>query len=99
MEESASQELLCSSGADLDARDYTGATPLHWAAANGRAAVAKELLRRGASLVPDASQAMALHDAAWAGQHEVARVLLEAGAKVDELDSQGGKAAKYAKII
>ena len=69
--------------------DYTKATALHWAAANGHGHVAKELLRRGAQLLPDASGAMALHDAAWAGSPEVTEVLLEAGARVDEKDAQG----------
>jgi len=40
--------LLLSAGAEVDLKDMTGSTALHWAAENNNLALAKELLERGA---------------------------------------------------
>ena len=40
--------LLLASGANINARDGTGQTPLHWAAVRGSVACIETLLRNGA---------------------------------------------------
>ncbi|CAJ1353135.1 unnamed protein product, partial [Effrenium voratum] len=42
-----SADILCDSGAGLDAADFTGGSALHWAAANGHDELVADLLRRG----------------------------------------------------
>lgn len=92
--------LLETRRANLNARDYSGATPMHWAAANGHPKVVIDLLERGAQ--PDAtdlSDATPLHDAAWAGHAEVADALLKAGAQVDAVDAHGRTALHAAALL
>ena len=69
-------------GADPNARDENGSTPLHWAATWGRTSAVRALLEAGAK--PDARDKegrTALHDAARWGHESVVEALLDAGAK------------------
>eukprot|EP00439_Symbiodinium_sp_Y106_P063715 s74_g9.t3 len=82
--------LLLDAGAPLEAQDYTGATALHWAAANGCSEVTSVLLARGASpAASDRSGAQPLHDAAWSGHSDAAKALLRWGASTDATDDRG----------
>jgi ankyrin repeat protein len=75
-------EALLARGAGVNARNSTGATPLHDAALAGNADLARLLIEKGAQV--DArdgeSGATPLHHAASWGRAAVVRLLLEKGA-------------------
>ncbi|MDJ0520847.1 MAG: ankyrin repeat domain-containing protein [Planctomycetota bacterium] len=75
---------LIESGAAVDS-DVYGSTPLHWVAGQGRLAIARFLLERGAAVSRPATfgsqhGVTPLHCAAWMDRLEVAQLLLEHGA-------------------
>jgi cytohesin len=79
---------LAKAGADLNARDDEGATPLHLAVRSSRIHVVKQLLELGASVDScDCAGQTPLH--ASVGDLEIMRLLLDAGADVDAADSSG----------
>ena len=70
-------DLLCSLGADVEARDVLGSSPLHRAVSSRHPGVARCLLGRGARV--DAANAIGnspLHTAAYLGDLELAQCLL-----------------------
>lgn len=74
---------LIRSGADVNARGVTGATPLHFAAIGGSVEVATSLIQAGATVDFRSEGDMTpLHVAATANRSEVLDVLLQAGADV-----------------
>ncbi len=82
--------LLIEAGAEVEALDRWGRTPLHWAAQFGRADVVDLLLRAGAGVDRQASDgATPLHWAAQEGHAGVVQRLLRAGASVDRQDGDG----------
>ncbi len=79
-------KLLAEAGADPDAHDGFGMTPLHLAALEGTADVAEVLLNHGASVdAVDDDNETPLVIAASQGQASVMRLLLARGADVDGL--------------
>ena len=77
-------------GAEVDALDGIGRSPLHFAAQHGRAEVAGLLIRSGAEVDRPAADGMTpLHWAAQEGHAEVARLLLRGGAEADRPDGRG----------
>lgn len=81
---------LLEAGADADAADSEGWTPLRASAWGGHASTVEVLLSRGAQVdASDAEGRTALRAAAWAGHEEVVRSLLSRGAQVDGQDKQG----------
>ena len=71
-------------GADVEAEDNEGCTPLTWAAREGHAAVARALLQAGAGLTHcDNEGRAALHWAASGGHAAAVHVILAAGANAD----------------
>ncbi len=82
--------LLLDNGANLEARDVRGKTPLAEAAFRGQADVLEVLLARGADPnVHNAQGATPLHLAAKEGSAPVTSLLLAAGAKREEPDDNG----------
>nr|5AQ9_A Chain A, OFF7_DB08V4 [synthetic construct]5AQ9_C Chain C, OFF7_DB08V4 [synthetic construct] len=82
--------ILMANGADVNAADNTGTTPLHLAAYSGHLEIVEVLLKHGADV--DASDVFGytpLHLAAYWGHLEIVEVLLKNGADVNAMDSDG----------
>lgn len=84
-------------GANPNARDKTGHTPLEWAARNGHARVASYLLAHGAAMDQvDGEGYTALMWAAREGRFDTVAVLVDAGANPLMRDGQGRDALALA---
>ncbi len=90
---------LVAAGADPNAPDKDGATPLLRALKEGRADVAADLVGRGADLNrPDYDGATPLHAAIANGQTDVAKRLLAGGADVTVRNAKGQTALQAAAL-
>jgi ankyrin repeat domain-containing protein 50 len=86
--------LLLDSGANIEARNDWGATPLHEPAFTGDIALTRLLLDRGANIEAKSNWGgTALHGAAVNGYKEVAQLLLERGADVEAKTGEYGQTA------
>ena len=96
----AALATLLDAGADLNARDEFGWTPLHSAAANENPAVLAALLDAGADLnALDGSGRTVLHIAATANDNPaVLAALLEAGANPNANDASGNTPLHWAAV-
>lgn len=95
----ALEVLLKNNPSLVNARDETGATPLHWAADRGGAAIAEMLLAHGA----DANAAKRdgvtpLHVAAGLNRRDIVELLLAKGASIDSKDRRGRTAYTIARL-
>ena len=90
-EDPAVLQALLDAGADFNARDQFGQSPLHAAAAiNPNPAVTNALLNAGADInVRDDIGLTPLHFAASSGYSEVIQALLDTGADFNARDSEG----------
>ena len=85
------------SGADLDARDALGRTPLYYAVYNEQLKIAELLVKHGANVnMKHKANKTALHLASEVGNLRMVRLLLKAGAKINALDSDQGTPLDWA---
>lgn len=76
--------VLVEAGAEIDAGNPGGETPLHWAASSDDSEVAEALIDAGADLdAPDGSIGTPVENAVGYGCWHVARLLVSRGARVD----------------
>ncbi len=82
--------VLIEHGAEVEALDWSGRTPLHWAAQVGLVDVADLLIQGGADVDrQEQDGSTPLHWAAQEGHHEIVRLLLARGAKPDVKNQAG----------
>jgi ankyrin repeat protein len=62
-------------GADVNARDANGMTPLHNAAVYGHNEIAELLIAKGAGVNANVNGDTPLHNAAWGGNKEIIELL------------------------
>ena len=83
-------QTLCDFGADLDARDSRGNTPLHAAAGAGAAAAVAALLDAGADAAArNTNQDTPLHSAVWHRRDACASLLVRYGAPLGARNRRG----------
>lgn len=81
---------LLADGADANAAESNGTTPLHWAVHHGNVDLVKQLLRAGADInVANNYGATPISEAAVLGDLAMMKVLLEAGADPDTKNPDG----------
>ena len=91
--------FLIGHGANVNARDKRGATPLFWAAVADHAAAVRYLVSHGADInaVAKGDEGQTpLIEAAWHGDADLVKYLIAAGANVDDVDSPGDTALEVA---
>ena len=84
-------------GADVNAKNEYGYTPLHWAAIDGHKEIVELLIAEGADV--DAMNDVAvtpLHDAAYSGHKEIVELLITNGADVNAKNNIGGTPLDHA---
>jgi len=83
-------EYFLERGADVNAVDSDGWTPLYWAASQGDTEVAQLLLEAGTDVnAADHDAQTPLHLATWQGHTEMVQLLLERGADVNASNDDG----------
>ncbi len=81
--------MLVDAGADINAIDTLGATPLEIAARNAKPDVIKILLDNGADLTINRDGYSPLHAAATSGDVQTVKYLIENGINISQPDSNG----------
>jgi len=85
-------DLLCDSGADVNVRYYSGATPLSLCIENGDVEAVRRIIVSGADLyMPDVSGMPPLTRAIYDGELAIARLLVAAGARADTATTGSGE--------
>ena len=90
-------KALLFAGANIETTNFSGWTPLHYAACYGRTDIVNLLIKAGASVDAKAWDGRTPLYAAAANDHaDVAKILLEAGASVDARTKSGKTPLKLA---
>ena len=75
---------LIENGANTDLVDKYGRSPLHWAALNRHADIAKELLDRGAKTwYVESGNWQPIHESVKVGETKIAQLLIDRGSQVN----------------
>ena len=83
-------KALVEQGADINAKDEFGWTPLYWAASTGQAEAAEFLVAKGADVqAKTKDEATPLHQAASAGEVRLVELLISKGVGVNVKDKRG----------
>ncbi|CAI5786571.1 repeat and SOCS box 13 [Podarcis lilfordi] len=82
--------MLLAAGAQVDARNIDGSTPLCDACASGSIDCVKVLLSHGAKVNPPLYTASPLHEACMNGSAECVRLLIDVGANLEAHDCHFG---------
>ena len=82
-------KFLLEKGADTEAKDKNGMTPLLIAAQSGNVPMIKLLVKKGANIDALANNTTPLYFAIENGHTEAATTLIELGAKIDKIDNLG----------
>ena len=92
-------EALVKQGANVDAKDELGWTPLYWATCLARIEVAKFLVANGASVnVVTNDAGTPLMQAVMAGDRELVDLILSGGADINAKSQDGRTALHYAAV-
>lgn len=92
--------ILLDAGADMNARDDRGLTPLHWASAMGHECVVEDLIAKGASLeIKSNSGFTPLLEAAENGHFKVVQRLVESKADLMATCNTGATALIYGATV
>lgn len=89
---------LIQEGADVNAVDRAGRSPIYVAASNGHAKVVEILLSKGASVHGALTRLPPLHGAAYYGHVDVTAILLAQGAAINGKDRAGTTALHQAAM-
>ncbi len=83
-------KYLIERGADVNAKEQYGNTPLHWASIENRIELAKLLIERGADVNAKRNdEETPLHTASWKNRIETAKLLIEKGADLEAKCNKG----------